>query len=320
MRNTRLRNTLRLAGSVFLILILSGCESLLPPKRSQIARFEQNLFLWNSLLSRYPELPPIPPPTGNPITDDTRREVNELFAVAFSVMSGKERAGGAGQAVKPESRELPAVARKAEQSVVKVGLERGEGKKDPFVHGVLLTADGWVVTVRHPFDSGTAPLARVYLTSEKGKGRYPLKYVAGTSRTNATIARFDLPRAGINDEDLPPPLLRSGAAFGSPEAGESAWVLAAKAEVLLDILDTDRELELTGIGVYQENYVTNNPAPLDSLRSGAPLFTSAGELCGLYYHRALDGRTAGFASFTDLPRQLGHAILTVLADTNPEGE
>jgi hypothetical protein len=321
MRNTRLRITLRLAGSAFLILILSGCETIPPLQRSQVAQFEHNLVLWNSLLSRYPELPPITPPRGYTpaFKAETVREVNDLFAIAFDLLAAGERQAELGRRVGPVSEGAPEGPRKGEESVVRIALERGDSDSDPFVYGVLLTEDGWVATVRHPFDAGTAPLDRVYLTFGRGEKRYPLRYLAGNSETNTTIARFDLSTLDLSADGTPSPLLDVGTDLGYPAGGESAWVIVKREPVSLEVLDIERKLQLNRIGVYERNIVTNNPDSLEMLQSGSPLYTSAGSIGGLYYHRSLSGEAAGFAALSDLPRQLGYAILYTLA-ASPEGD
>lgn len=308
---------------ILLATLAGGCRTVEPGDGAAQA-YQSNVLHWNALSGGRTWLPFVPPIADPDATLAELDEINELFRLAFYILSETENRSGAGQSSTDE-----AGGGASSRSIVRVSVTSNENGPDPYVYGLLLTRHGWVVTLQHPFSGENGEMRDAYLSSRDGEGRYPMVYRVATTETNLLLTRFAIP--DVSEGMFPPqegviPLLNATVPlsdnlppFGVSAKDTAAWVMMEESRILLTVVETDRVLSLGDDRVYENNIVTNAPMALRTLRSGTPLYAADGAILGLFYQRSLDGMTAGFVSIEDLPRQIGYAIADlVVASTRKE--
>lgn len=283
--------------------------------------YERNLLHWNILATRYDSIAPIPPVAGRECAQVRSRltEMNDLFEIAFRMLTATPERHAASTENDVQIDESPRLT-----EIVRITIDRADTQDHPFVYGVLLTRSGWVWTLSHPFSGGGSPSDTVYMSFVGGHQRFPLVYRHPDTTTNATIAKFAVP-ASSNDGA---PTDEGAAAnprakFAIAEVGMPLLVtpphgMGNGTFFRVDVTDTGRDLSLVGGGVYRDNIVTTAVPDTAWVNSGVPATTISGKIVGLYYHSGVNGTTGGFASFSDVPRQIGDTILSIIAEACQE--
>ena len=305
-------------STVMCVLVLSlsvSCAALQPLVRGthrtdeqELQAYENNLIHWNLLSAQYDILEPIPPVSR---TDHDgliahAAGLNRLFRVAFDFVGdgpAETATGGARDLSNTEEMRHLTGGR-----IVTIYIGAPEDFPDdsdgvPFVRGILLSEDGWVLTVRHPFENHRCSPDQAYLRVPDHDRAYAIQSCRSGQRSNVILTKFDMDRESV-DVGAPP-------VFSRPRKGETGFVLLDSHVNTFEILDTGIPLQLGSELIYEENFIADAFESMYEATSGTPVWNRHGEIIGLYYHRSADGSTVGFADLTDLPRQIGEAIRSV---------
>ncbi len=308
------------AATGMLIIALSASCAAYQPLVSARARhddrelrtYESNLVHWNVLSARFDTMEPIPPP--DPAHPEALAAhvagLNRMFRIAFDIVSADSsedttNTGG-------ESPDPAQIRQRADGRVVTIYFDQVDDDEPPHVRGILLSESGWVLTVRHPFeDRGCSP-DQAYIRVPGHDGAYPIVSCRSGSGQNVMLAKFDIAGNGEAVEPGSPP------PFSVPRDGETGFLLIDRDVISIEISDTGVPLQIGSDLVYERNFIADAPESIDEAVSGTAVWNRFGEIIGLYYHRAVDGSTVGFAALSDLPRQIGEAVRAVQREVNRE--
>ena len=296
------------AAVSLLFLSFSGSCALVQPLTAEDARvhddqlrlFELNLIHWNILSGRYDAVRPVAPmalPRDDHLLSDVAG-LNALFHLAFEILTAERPESPAGPASTPPSSRI--VNEEGIARIVTIVIDRGDVDPPPYVHGLLLTENGWVLTVRHPFAYEPYSPDQVSLRLPGSEEGFPMIESYSDSSHNIMLARFEMDGFdGIPGRAAVPP------AFSVARLHETAFLPRNGDAVPFVVSETGVALMLGSSLVLEGNFISGAPDSIETVISGTPVWNRYGQVIGLYYHRSIDGSTVGFAGFSDLPRQIG---------------
>lgn len=267
----------------------------------EIGEYQRNIRQWNSMAAGSDELEPLSPVSPRRSADalPALQEINTLFRISFAALAANTARSepaaphGSGPA-------LDALAERLEPRTVKIFLDKGRENPPPFVKGLLLSHNGWTLTVQHPFSLTEQEIERVYATIPGREGRFPMELRGGFSETNLLLVKFELPFEG---KSAAIPTL-----FAAAEPSQTAYLAADGKLRKLRIVDTERELMLGDKKVFRSNLIADTDADLSDVVSGSPLLNEAGEILGLYYLQSEVRGINGFATPRELPSRIAGLI------------
>ncbi|MFY1704139.1 trypsin-like peptidase domain-containing protein [Micromonospora sp. WMMA1923] len=207
-----------------------------------------------------------------------------VLALALDGNTGITRTYSAAPVI--DSADLPKIAASVQDSVVSIATDSGEGS------GVILTADGFVLTNNHVVASGSAGSVRVIFAD----GKTADAQVVGTDpKTDLAVVKAtgvsDLKAAKLGDSDA----MQVGdqvLALGSPlglQGSVTSGILSAR----------DRTIQAGGQqqdpqqGVSSISGLLQTDAPINPGNSGGALVNTRGEVIGINTAIATSGQSTG---------------------------
>ena len=309
------------AIGVLLIALVTSCAAFQPLVETDayeaeggLHTYENNLIHWNVLSVRHDTMGPIPPP--DPAHSDAlaahTAAMNRLFRIAFDIVTAEssvEATYSTGNAPDPMKR----IRKHADGRVVTIYFGQDDGDDEPpHVRGIVLSDTGWVLTVRHPFESRACTPDHAHIRAPGGETAYPIVSCRSGSGQNVMLAKFDVGESAESIEpDSPPP-------FSIPRVSETAYLSVGPDTIPVEITEIGVPLQIGSDLVYEGNFIADAPESIDAAVSGTPVWNRFGEIIGLYYHRSTDSSTVGFAALSDLPRQIGEAVRAVHREVSRE--
>ncbi|MFC8297194.1 trypsin-like peptidase domain-containing protein [Micromonospora orduensis] len=249
--------------------------------------------------------PPVAPPGSGPRPSRIAKFAGAGVAV-FALMLGSGVAGGAlalaldgdgggvtrtySAAPVLNSADLPKIAASVQDSVVSITTDSGEGS------GVVLSADGYVLTNNHVVASASGDTVRVVFADGKSA---EAKIVGTDPKTDLAVVKAngvsDLKPAKFGDSDA----MQVGdqvLALGSPlglQGSVTAGILSARDRTIRAGEGQPQDPSQQGQAVSSISGLLQTDAPINPGNSGGALVNTRGEVIGVNTAIATSGQSTG---------------------------